>query len=88
VAASRLNQKEMGEDMRFTDKEMLDWLKRADCYSLISDDNGHWACTADGMQNVPEGKEPVEIMTTFLVEKGDWFDSPRKAIDDRMSRLE
>ena len=63
-----------------TDTERLNWLEEQDCYSLISDDGGHWACTQEGIQNVPMG-EPSDIDTTFFIMADQWKNSIREAID-------
>ena len=62
------------------DTERLNWLEEQDCYSLISDDDGRWACVVDGIQNIPE-EEPSDIVTSFFIEKEEWKDSIREAID-------
>ena len=63
------------------DKERLDWLEEQAGAGLVSDDNGHWAVSFVGMQNVPEGTEPQDIATNFFVEAKEWRDSIREAID-------
>jgi hypothetical protein len=50
------------------------------CYSLINDDNGHWAMASDGIQNVPDGDDPADIATSFWVEKDLWADTAPMAI--------
>jgi len=69
-----------------TDTEMLDFLQKAckkgACLGLINDDNGHWAVSDSGTQNVPKSRDPEDIDTTFFVFKGEWKDSIRKAIRD------
>jgi len=62
------------------DTERLDWLEEQDCYSLVSDDGGRWACVVDGMQSVPE-EDAGDIATSFFIEKDEWKDSIREAID-------
>ena len=47
------------------DTERLDWLERHDGIALISDDNGHWAVTENGMQYIPDG-EPEDIKDYVL----------------------
>lgn len=68
-----------------TDTELLDSLiacaHRGCCPGIIFDDNGHWAVTDDGMQNVPFGPEPIDIQTTFYVRKDKWLPSLRDAIN-------
>jgi hypothetical protein len=63
------------------DTERLNWLEANDAYSLINDDNGHWACVSDGMQNVPMDTEACDIQTTFFIEKDQWQNTIREAID-------
>jgi len=64
------------------DQERLNWLEiHGQGYALVSDDNGHWACVQDGMQNCPMTKNPEDIATTFFIEKHKWHDTIREAID-------
>lgn len=69
-----------------TDTRRLDELEQlvreGDCPGIISDDNGHWAVTGNGMQNVPEGPAPVDIATSFFVPASLWKNSIREAIDN------
>jgi hypothetical protein len=62
------------------DKIRLDWLEKTQ-YALISDDNGHWACVSDGMQNCPVDENTCDINTMFFIEKNRWHDTIRGAID-------
>lgn len=39
------------------------------CPNLINDDNGHWALTGTGYQDVVTGKTPKSFMTSFFIEK-------------------
>lgn len=65
-----------------TDTERLDWLERnGHGFALINDDNGHWACVGEGTQNAPLGPEAIDIETCFFIEKRDWKDTIREAID-------
>ena len=64
-----------------TDTERLNWLEKNYAYALVNDDNGHWACVSDGLQNVPMSKEATDIDATFFIKKDDWKDSIREAID-------
>ena len=65
-----------------TDKELLDLLeKKGFGCGLISDDNGHWAVSGTGFQNVPPGKKPVKIATSFLVQAKEWKGSVRAALE-------
>ena len=68
-----------------SDKELLDGLEErvntGSCPGVINDDNGHWAVTDDGMQDVSWGDSPMSIATTFFVEAARWKDTVRQAID-------
>jgi hypothetical protein len=68
-----------------TDTELLDALEalvnRGCCPGIINDDNGHWAVTGDGMQNVVCGDEPQDVQTTFFVEAAQWRKTIREAIE-------
>lgn len=68
------------------DAERLNWLDSMKYmgYGLISDDNGHYAVSVTGIQNVPMTDEPCDIQTTFFVEAAEWKDSARDAIDAAM----
>jgi hypothetical protein len=50
------------------------------CPNLLNDDNGHWAVTCDGFQNVVCGDEPEDVETSFFVEAPHWKDTPREAL--------
>jgi hypothetical protein len=67
-----------------TDTDLLNWLeeqgKSGACIGLIHDDNGHWAVSVSGSQNVPEGRDPQDIDTTFFVFASEWRPSIREAI--------
>ena len=66
------------------DSELLDLLeiksKEGWCPSLLNDDSQHWAVVGDGMQNVPIDT-PCDIQTTFWVEKHQWENSVREALE-------
>lgn len=47
---------------------------------LFNDDNGHWAISFDGMQNIPYGNDPEDIATTCFIEKDKWKPSIYEAI--------
>ena len=66
-----------------TDKERLDWMEEQFGCGLISDDNGHWAFSYSGFQNVVTGW-PKDVETTFFVEAKDWKASIRAAIDKKI----
>ena len=68
------------------DAKRLYWLE-GNQFSLISDDAGRWACTATGIQNVPE-ESPTDIHTTFFIEALEWKDSIREAIDYAKNKFE
>lgn len=72
--------------MRYSSDYLLKWLEDHQGYALVSDDNGHWACVTDGMQNVPDGDEPQEIWTTFMIEAHEWFGSVWQAIQDAVEK--
>lgn len=71
-----------------SDTDRLDWLAEQDGAAIISDDNGHWAVSFTGMQNVPVGDEPCDIDTTFFIEAREWHGSVREAIDAAAGELE
>lgn len=72
-----------------TDTERLDWLEKEGIGAgLINDDNGHWAVAFDGFQNITAGEGPIDTQTTFFIEKKDWKDTAREAIDSRMEEFE
>lgn len=50
------------------------------CPNLLYDDNGHWAVSADGYQNVVSGDVPEDIETHFYIEAEDWKNSPKEAL--------
>jgi hypothetical protein len=64
-----------------TDKERIDWLESSFGFAVVNDDNGHWACVRDGVQNVPMGDDTEDIQTVFFIKKEDWKLSVRDAID-------
>jgi hypothetical protein len=63
-----------------TDTGLLNWLENASGYALISDDNGHWACTGDGIQNAPLDSDTFDVATSFWIEKALWKPTIREAI--------
>lgn len=67
-----------------TDKERIDWLEKQFGCALVNDDNGHWCVTWDGIQSVPLEEGPVDVSTTFWVERHQWRNSVREAIDAAM----
>lgn len=68
------------------DAERLNWLEQqaaqGRCPAIINDDNGHWAYSEDGMQQVPYGDDSQDIVTSFFVTAADWKPTLRAAIDE------
>ena len=62
------------------DTERLDYLEAMEGFALLSDDQGHWAVSGDGFQNIPD-PAPGDVETTFFIEKSMWKSSVREAID-------
>lgn len=50
------------------------------CPNLLYDDNGHWAVSSDGYQNVVYGDKPEDVETHFYIEAEDWKNSPKEAL--------
>ncbi len=48
--------------------------------NLLYDDNGNWAVTSQGFQNVVYGDEPQDVETHFYVEAKEWKPTPREAL--------
>jgi hypothetical protein len=48
--------------------------------NLLNDDNGHWAISCDGFQNVPKGDDPEDISTTIFVGTDKWKNSIKEAL--------
>ncbi len=76
--------RDLPKQEEITDKRRLDWLESIDGMGLISDDAGRWAVSDGGMQNVPDLDSPIDISTVFTVDKEDWRNSIREAIDVAM----
>ena len=68
-----------------TDRERIDWLESQFGCGLISDDNGHWVLSFEGIQNVPIGIAPEDISTSFFIDRDNWRNSIREVIDEWMS---
>lgn len=69
-----------------TDTERLDWLSHQDGSGLISDDQGRWAVSGSGTQNLPDDPDlPFDFSGTFWVEAKDWRPAIRDAIDAAMA---
>jgi len=54
--------------------------KLGEAPNLLYDDNGRWAVTADGYQNVVSGDEPQDVETHFYVEAKEWKNTPKLAL--------
>lgn len=57
------------------------------CPALINDDDGHWAVSDDGIQQVPDDS-PSTIYTAFIVEKDMWKDSIEEAVEYYLKNIE
>jgi len=49
--------------------------------NILYDDNGHFAITCDGIQTISYGDEPVDVETSFYIEKEHWFSTIREALN-------
>ena len=49
--------------------------------NLLYDDNGHFAITSDGFQNVSSEEEPIDMNMSFFVPKESWKKTIREALD-------
>lgn len=72
--------------MKRTDTELLDAIEaavdRGSCPGIINDDNGNWAVSEEGVQNVPDPNgPPIDIHTTFFISADKWKPSIREAIN-------
>lgn len=67
-----------------TDTDRINWLEKNFGIALLDDDNGHWAISGSGMQNVPDGDLPQDIWTSFHVRPDEWTETVRAAIDRAM----
>jgi len=56
------------------------------CPNLLYDDDGRWAVTDDGYQNVNTTEEAIDIKTSFFVEKEKWEDTIYKALENYFKR--
>lgn len=66
---------------KITLEDVFDKLnKNGSCPGLIHDDNGHYALSFSGMQDVSFGKEPTDICTSFFVEAKEWKGTVREAV--------
>jgi len=53
--------------------------------SVLYDDNGHFAISDSGMQTVSIEKDDVDMV--FWVEKNEWFNTIREALDSYLDEL-
>ena len=65
-----------------SDTELLDWLEavthKGYCPSVIFDDNGHWAVSFSGAQNIYSS--PFDTAKTIYVRDYEWKNTIREAI--------
>jgi len=54
------------------DNALEELAKLGYCPNVLNDDNGHWAVTFDGYQNVPTDENPCDIETHFSVDAEYW----------------
>lgn len=47
---------------------------------LLNDDNGHWALTFDGFQEVADGDDPQDLAISCFVSKEQWKDTIYDAV--------
>lgn len=65
-----------------TDTQRLEWLEEQQGFGLISDDQGRWAVSTCGMQNLPDDPEkPFDFVGNFVVDAECWRATIREAID-------
>jgi len=50
------------------------------CPALLFDDNGHWAVSFSGIQNVSSSDEPIDTQSTFYCAKESWKDYIKDAL--------
>ena len=55
---------------------------------LLNDDNGHWAVSVEGVQNLPMDDGPADIQTTFFIEAKNWRPTLRGAIEAYLDESE
>jgi hypothetical protein len=48
--------------------------------SLVHDDNGHWAISGDGIQNIPTENKTQDVSLTVFVELKKWKKTIKKAM--------
>jgi len=54
--------------------------KLGSCPNLLNDDNGNWAVSTDGYQNVVSGDDPQDVATHFFIEAKEWKKTPKEAL--------
>lgn len=57
------------------------------CPNLLFDDNGHWAISLDGFQNVASGEDTSDVGIVSFVEAADWKNSIYEAVVHTLERL-
>lgn len=62
-------------------KIFTDLAKEGGCPALLNDDNGHWAVSDTGFQQVVFGDEPEDITTSFFIEKEMWKNTIEEAVE-------
>lgn len=68
------------------DTDRIDWLEKQDGIGLISDDEGRWAVSTTGTQNLPDDPDiAFDFIGNFWVEAKDWRPTVREAIDAAMA---
>lgn len=87
---------EEGDALTFTKQQLIDFFMTGEITSsdfmlgithfgfapsLVFDDNGHWAISDEGYQNVPMGDEPEDISLTIFIEAKAWKPTIREAIE-------
>lgn len=68
------------------DTERINWLEQQEGSGLISDDQGRWAVSSMGFQNLPDDDKPFDFVGEFFVKAADWRPSVREAIDAEFAK--
>jgi len=70
-----------------TNDELLKALQDSSGESLVCDDNGRWAVTVNGFQNITDPNTgmfitdgPIELNTVFNIKAEEWCNSIREAL--------
>jgi hypothetical protein len=81
---------ELGQEIMKSIKDHFDFLpfdfimdelsRLGQCPCLINDDNGHWAVTSEGYQNVIMRDELEDVESNFFIEAKEWKNTPREAL--------